>query len=247
MAANDHDNAPHGDNIISQGETVENRPLASEPVPDPEDIERQSERQAKIAALPNRSIDPKKAVVLAAVACGAIVLGFSTIDAMRSDPTEKAEKAEKPDERQLANYDPKSIIAPTLADAPNDPNAPVPMTEVPALDGSQAPRTAGASGRPQKSEGQVIAEAQRRAGIMAYGGENGGGVGGAGIAAEKSWQDGGDASVNECKVCPRKRQIAGVFGRVRLASRREPVYNRHRMIRRKAVIPCFSSLSRCLT
>ena len=170
MAANDHDNAPHGDNIISQGETVENRPLASEPVPDPEDIERQSERQAKIAALPNRSIDPKKAVVLAAVACGAIVLGFSTIDAMRSDPTEKAEKAEKPDERQLANYDPKSIIAPTLADAPNDPNAPVPMTEVPALDGSQAPRTAGASGRPQKSEGQVIAEAQRRAGIMAYGG-----------------------------------------------------------------------------
>ena len=67
MAANDHDNAPHGDNIISQGETVENRPLASEPVPDPEDIERQSERQAKIAALPNRSIDPKKAVVLAAV------------------------------------------------------------------------------------------------------------------------------------------------------------------------------------
>lgn len=60
MAANDHDNAPHGDNIISQGETVENRPLASEPVPDPEDIERQSERQAKIAALPNRSIDPEK-------------------------------------------------------------------------------------------------------------------------------------------------------------------------------------------
>src|SRR3546814_6538751 len=63
------------------------------------------------------------------------------------------------------------------------PNAPVPMTEVPALDGSQAPRTAGASGRPQKSEGQVIAEAQRRAGIMAYGGENGGGVGGAVAAA----------------------------------------------------------------
>jgi type IV secretion system protein VirB10 len=102
---------------------------------------------------------------------------------MRSDPTEKAEKAEKPDERQLANYDPKSIIAPTLADAPNDPNAPVPMTEVPALDGSQAPRPAGASGRPQKSEGQVIAEAQRRAGIMAYGGENSGGVGGAVAAA----------------------------------------------------------------
>src|SRR3546814_16341592 len=53
------------------------------------------------------------------------------------------------------------------------------MTEVPALDGSQAPRTGGANGRPQKSEGQVIAEAHRRAGIMAYGGENGGGVGGA--------------------------------------------------------------------
>src|SRR3546814_17295038 len=57
------------------------------------------------------------------------------------------------------------------------------MTEVPALDGSQAPRTGGANGRPQKSEGQVIAEAQRRAGILAYGGENGGGVGGEVAAA----------------------------------------------------------------
>src|SRR3546814_1235085 len=89
-------------------------------------------------------------------------------------------------------YDPKSIIAPTLADAPNDPNAPVPMTEVPALDGSQAPRTGGANGRPQKSEGQVIAEAQRRAGIMAYGGENGGGVGGA-VAAATGLPMGGGA------------------------------------------------------
>src|SRR3546814_18685956 len=165
MAANDHDNAPHGDNIISQGETVENRPLASEPVPDPEDIERQSERQAKIAALPNRSIDPKKAVVLAAVACGAIVLGFSTIDAMRSDPTEKAENAEKPDERQLANYDPKSIIAPTLADAPNDTNAPVPLPEVPELYGSQSPRPGGPNGRHQKPEGHGIAEDHRPPGI----------------------------------------------------------------------------------
>src|SRR3546814_17921521 len=31
MAANDPDNAPHGDNIISQGQTVENRPLGSGP------------------------------------------------------------------------------------------------------------------------------------------------------------------------------------------------------------------------
>src|SRR3546814_4714547 len=104
-------------------------------------------------------------------------------DVCSSDPTEKAEKAEKPDERQLANYDPKSIIAPTLADAPNDPNAPVPMTAVPALDGSQEPRTGGANGRPQKSEGPVIAEAQRRAGITAYGsgkrGEGGGRIAGA--------------------------------------------------------------------
>src|SRR3546814_17017365 len=95
MAANDHDNAPHGDNIISQGETVENRPLALEPVPDPEDIERQSARQAKIAALPNRLITHKKEVVLAEVECGALVLGFSTISAMRRDSTEKAKKQEK--------------------------------------------------------------------------------------------------------------------------------------------------------
>src|SRR3546814_1394858 len=55
-----------------------------------------------------------------------------------------------------------------------------------------APRTGGANGRPQKSEGQVIAEAQRRAGIMAYGGENGGGVGGA-VAAATGLPMGGGA------------------------------------------------------
>lgn len=186
MATNDHDNTPKGDNGISQGEAVDPRPLASQPVPAADEIEHQSERQAKIAALPNRSVDPKKAIVLAAIACGAVVLGFSTIDALRGDPTATADKAEKPDDRNLAAYDPKTIIAPTLADAANDPNAPVTGTEVPSLDGSQQPRTGGANGRPQKSERQVIAEAQRRAGIMAYGGENGGGMGGAVAAATGS-------------------------------------------------------------
>ena len=232
MAANDHDNAPHGDNIISQGETVENRPLASEPVPDPEDIERQSERQAKIAALPNRSIDPKKAVVLAAVACGAIVLGFSTIDAMRSDPTEKAEKAEKPDERQLANYDPKSIIAPTLADAPNDPNAPVPMTEVPALDGSQAPRTGGANGRPQKSEGQVIAGVGGAVGA-ATGLPMGGGTGGQGAQLLGASADGdgqGGSRRTNLENMRQTSQIDRVSGR--------DIGNRDMLILAGSFIPC---------
>src|SRR3546814_8030404 len=71
------------------------------------------------------------------------------------------------------------------------------MTEVPALEGSQAPRTGGANGRPQKSEGQVIAEAQRRAGIMAYGGENGGGVGGAAAAATGMPMGGGTGAQGE--------------------------------------------------
>src|SRR3546814_6174247 len=43
---------------------------------------------------------------------------------------------------------------------------------------SQQPRTAGSRARNTKNEGQVIAEAQRRAGIMSCGGEKGGGVGG---------------------------------------------------------------------
>src|SRR3546814_11671286 len=64
MAANDHDNAPHGDNIISQGETVADRPLASEPVPEPEDLERQSERQDTIADLHNRTSNTQNEVAL---------------------------------------------------------------------------------------------------------------------------------------------------------------------------------------
>ncbi|MET1756503.1 type IV secretion system protein VirB10 [Novosphingobium sp. RD2P27] len=176
--ANETENGRESENIISEGEAVENRPLASEPVPDPDEIDREGERQSKIAALPGRGIDSKRAIVLASVAAAVLVLGFGAIDAMRGDPTQDAEQAEEPDQGALANYDPASIIAPTLADAPNDPNAPV---EVPALDGQQTGvARATTDGRPQKSEAQIIAEAQRRAGIMAFGGRtDSGGIGGA--------------------------------------------------------------------
>lgn len=168
MANTSDENRPQGENVISDSSNSQRR-LASEPVPDPEEIERQSERQAKIAALPNRSLDPKKTILFVALAIGGALLLFTAIDAMRGDgqlaETEVVETRDGP----LADYDPSAVIAPTLDGAPNDPNAPIDLAQVPELDGTTSP--AGPQTRPQKSEAQIIAEAQRRSSIMAYGGE----------------------------------------------------------------------------
>lgn len=242
--ANETENGRENGNTISQGETVDSRPLASEPVPDPDEIDREGERQSKIAALPGRGIDSKRAIILASVAAAALVLGFGAIDAMRGDPAQVAEEDEEPNQGALANYDPESIIAPTLADAPNDPNAPV---QVPALDGRQTgvARATTSNGRPEKSEAQVIAEAQRRAGIMAYGGRAEGGglaasanaaLGGAGAPANglvpaampgQGGQAGGRTTLDNLR---QTSEIARVSGR--------SIGNRDMLILAGTFIPC---------
>jgi len=75
-----------------------------------------------------------------------------------------------------AQYDPASVIAPTLAGAATDPNAPIALGEpiVPAIGAgpgpSQIPPPAAQQAR-QPSQAEALREAARRSSLIAYGGE----------------------------------------------------------------------------
>lgn len=143
--------------------------------PDPDDIDRApaTERASKMPSIPSTAMDPKKMVGFAAaagavmftlLALGTGLTGNSTL------PPPKPKPALEP-----AQYDPATVIAPTLAGAANDPNAPIPLggPTVPAI-GPQPPPTQGQAAMPQPrqpSPAEALREAARRSSLIAYGGE----------------------------------------------------------------------------
>jgi type IV secretion system protein VirB10 len=144
-------------------------------VPNAHEIERDvvTERGNKIPAMPRTAMDPKKVIGLAAAA-GAVMfmvlaLG-SGLSGSNTLPAPKPKPAPEP-----AAYDPNTVIAPTLAGAATDPNAPIPLagTQVPAIQpaGAQYQQQAPASQPHQISAGQQLREAARRSTLIAYGGE----------------------------------------------------------------------------
>jgi type IV secretion system protein VirB10 len=144
--------------------------------PDPEDIDRApaTERASKMPSIPGTAMDPKKMIGFAAAA-GAImftVLALGTgLTGNSTLPPVKPKPALEP-----AQYDPASVIAPTLAGAATDPNAPIALGEpiVPAIGAgpgpSQIPPPAGQQAR-QPSQAEALREAARRSSLIAYGGE----------------------------------------------------------------------------
>jgi type IV secretion system protein VirB10 len=144
--------------------------------PDPEDIERApaTERASKMPSIPGTAMDPKKMIGFAAAA-GAVmftVLALGTgLTGNSTLPPPKLKPALEP-----AQYDPATVIAPTLAGAATDPNAPIPLggPTVPAI----APQSLAPSGQTgampqarQPSPAEVLREAARRSSLIAYGGE----------------------------------------------------------------------------
>jgi type IV secretion system protein VirB10 len=152
--------------------------------PDPDEIDRApaTERASKMPSMPGTAMDPKKMIGLAAAA-GAImftVLALGTgLTGNSTLPPVKPKPALEP-----AQYDPNTVIAPTLAAAATDPNAPIPLAanQVPAI-GPQASSPYGPPPGPpaqprQPSQAEVLREAARRSSLIAYGGErDGGGTG----------------------------------------------------------------------
>jgi type IV secretion system protein VirB10 len=144
--------------------------------PDPEEIERAPaiERASKMPSIPGTAMDPKKMIGFAAAA-GAImftVLALGTgLTGNSTLPPPKPKPALEP-----AQYDPATVIAPTLAGAATDPNAPIPVGEpvVPAIGAQAAPSQlppSGAQQPRQPSQAEMLREAARRSSLIAYGGE----------------------------------------------------------------------------
>jgi type IV secretion system protein VirB10 len=150
--------------------------------PDPEDIDRAPaiERASKMPSMPGTAMDPKKMIGFAAAA-GAImftVLALGTgLTGNSTLPPVKPKPALEP-----AQYDPATVIAPTLAGAATDPNAPIAVGEpiVPAIGAQPAPTQMppAAQQARQPSQAEVLREAARRSSLIAYGGERGSGSAG---------------------------------------------------------------------
>lgn len=160
---------------MAKGERAPDRATVDH-TPDPEDIDRAPaiERASKMPSMPGTAMDPKKMIGFAAAA-GAImftVLALGTgLTGNSTLPPVKPKPALEP-----AQYDPASVIAPTLADAATDPNAPIALGEpiVPAIGAgpgpSQISQPAAHQAR-QPSQAEALREAARRSSLIAYGGE----------------------------------------------------------------------------
>jgi type IV secretion system protein VirB10 len=144
--------------------------------PDPDDIDRApaTERASKMPSMPGTAMDPKKMIGFAAAA-GAImftVLALGTgLTGNSTLPPVKPKPALEP-----AQYDPATVIAPTLAGAATDPNAPIALGEpiVPAIGAGPAPTQippSAAQQARQPSQAEALREAARRSSLIAYGGE----------------------------------------------------------------------------
>lgn len=151
--------------------------------PDPDDIDRApaTERASKMPSMPGTAMDPKKMIGFAAAA-GAImftVLALGTgLTGNSTLPPVKPKPALEP-----AQYDPATVIAPTLAGAATDPNAPIAVGEpvVPAIGAGPAPSQLPPPSQQarQPSQAEVLREAARRSSLIAYGGERDSGSAGA--------------------------------------------------------------------
>jgi type IV secretion system protein VirB10 len=155
--------------------------FAVDDVPNPGEIDHgpQVERGNKIPAMPRTAMDPKKVIGLAAAA-GAVMFMVLALGSGLSGNTTLPAPKPKP-ALEPAAYDPKTVIAPTLAGAATDPNAPIPRA------GAQVPAIAATGTGPQYqpapapqahqiSPAQALREAARRSTLIAYGGEREGGT-----------------------------------------------------------------------
>lgn len=219
-------------------ETSKSERATVDHTPDPEDIDRApaTERASKMPSIPGTAMDPKKMIGFAAAA-GAImftVLALGTgLTGNSALPPVKPKPALEP-----AQYDPATVIAPTLAGAATDPNAPIGLGEpiVPAIGPQTAPSQISppAAQQPrQPSQAEALREAARRSSLIAYGGERD-----SGNAGVRTSDNGGVANAE-----PQPSPPSTVLDTLRQASaigqaQARPLPDRNFLITAGSFIPC---------
>lgn len=126
--------------------------------PDINEIDREApavDRPDRIPSLKSVQWDTKKIIVVGALG-GSLLFAALTVAAGIGSNDKMPQIKAKPPAPDVA-YDPESVIAPTLQNAPHDPNAPVHLT------GEQVPAIAGAGMGGSNPQGSTMTAAQRRA------------------------------------------------------------------------------------
>ena len=211
---------------------------AVDQTPDPDEIDRApaTERGSKMPSMPGTTMDPKKMIGFAAAA-GALMFTVLALGTGLTGNSELPPIKPKP-ALEAADYDPATVIAPTLAEAGTDPNAPIPLGEpvVPAIgeqpipQQGQAPATAQ---QRQQSPAEALREAARRSTLIAYGGERGSGGSAANYNAASSGASPGETSPRQSTNLDTLRR-ASIIGQAQA----RPLPDRNFLITAGSFIPC---------
>lgn len=159
----------------ANSDRIANRPTVNQ-TPDPDEIDRTpaAERGSKMPSMPGTTMDPKKMIGFAAAA-GAVMFTVLALGSGLTGNTALPPVKPKP-ALEPAQYDPATVIAPTLAGAATDPNAPIPLNgpQVPAIGQQSLPpqgQQPATVQQRQQSPAEALREAARRSSLIAYGGE----------------------------------------------------------------------------
>ena len=221
----------------TQTEQGSNRPIVDQtPSPDEIDSSPATERGSKMPSIPGTAMDPKKMVGFAAAA-GALMFTVLALGTGLTGNSQLPPVKPKP-ALEAADYDPATVIAPTLAEARTDPNAPIPLGEpiVPAI-GPQPASTQGQVPAPvqqrQQSPAEALREAARRSTLIAYGGERAGGGSAANYNPASIGESNGETSPRQSTNLDTLRR-ASVSGQAQARS----LPDRNFLITAGSFIPC---------
>lgn len=142
-----------------------------------------ADRPNRIPSLKTVQWDNKKMIGAGALAGGGLFFALAMMTGIGGNNDVAIVKPKPP--AADVPYDPSTVIAPTLADAPGDPNAPVPLAgdQVPAIGPGGPGAPTGAEARQtreqteyerRQAEAQALADSARRSTLVAYGGNTGG-------------------------------------------------------------------------
>jgi len=221
----------------TQPEPGSNRPTVDQ-TPGPDEIDRSpaGERSSKMPSIPGTTMDPKKMIGFAAAA-GALMFTVLALGTGLTGNSELPPVKPKP-ALEAADYDPATVIAPTLAEAGTDPNAPIPIGEpvVPAIGQQPLPQQGQASApvqQRQQSPAEALREAARRSTLIAYGGERASGASAASYNAVGSGASTGETSPRQSTNLDTLRR-ASVIGQAQA----RPLPDRNFLITAGSFIPC---------